>query len=275
MADCTYTSPDWDDLPEIPDGLTTDVVTEGCVSGNGIYDVFMKAHLDAIHQEYAKQRIKGSEYSKVYLGGMQAAMQNAVGFALGKDEASSKAELAKYAIEKAKADVELVSNQVCKVQKEIELLNAQRELLAAQTWAEIAKTDNNINTRMEELLGINGAPDYTFGTDNVLQAVSVLGSQVELAKQKTVTELAQTNAAAAEDSSLIGKKKLVHQRQADGFLRNAEVAVGKMYADSYAVATSALDLPPNVPEFNDLGIDAAMEYVRTKMEEGSNNPPDP
>ena len=67
MADCTYTPPDWnDELPEIPDGISTDTVTEGCVDGNGIYDVFMRAHMDAIHQEYAKQRIKGSEYSKVY-----------------------------------------------------------------------------------------------------------------------------------------------------------------------------------------------------------------
>mgnify|MGYP000288569025 CR=1 FL=1 len=36
MTDCTYVGPNWDDLPVIPDGLNTDVVTEGCIKGDGI-----------------------------------------------------------------------------------------------------------------------------------------------------------------------------------------------------------------------------------------------
>ncbi len=250
MADCDYNI-DWDNLPDIPDGITVDTVTEGCVNGNGIYDVFMRAHMDAIKQEYAKQRIKGSEYSKVWLGGMQAAMQNAVGFALGKDEAASKAELARYAVVKAKAEAELVAKQICKTEKEIELLLAQRELTAAQTWAEIAKTTPEIAKYMEQLLGdpVNGIdPVYTGPTKT--DGDSIIGAQViktqkeqSLLAQKTDTELAQVSDTVSSGSvaGQIRKEKNLLQRQADGFIRDAEAKVAKLATDAFNVQYSTVD----------------------------------
>jgi len=220
----------------------------------------MRAHLDAIHQEYAKQRIKGSDYSKVYLGGMQAAMSQAVAFALGKDEAAAKAELAKYEILKVQAAINLIFAQVCETEKKIELLQAQREMTAAQTWAEIAKTDNDIDARMRELLGIDAnnvalpdGPDYSgpAGLDNT----SLIGAQVEkinaeedLLVHKMYSELAQVEdhykmvgAKEIPVTGIIGKNKNLLQRQADGFLRDAEAKIAKIATDAFAVQYSTLD----------------------------------
>jgi len=250
---CSYQGPDWDNLPIIPDGITVSTVTEGCVEGTGIYDVFMQSHRDAIHQEYIKNRIKGSEYSKVYLGGMQQAMQSAVAFALNKDEAAAKAELARYAIVKTQAETELVGHQICKVEKEIELLQAQRELLAAQTWAEIAKVTPDIQAHMQQLLGLgagdNGQPVYV--GPNTIHADSIIGAQVtktineqDLLQQKKETELAQVSDVLSDSAPVKGemlKQKNLLQRQADGFIRDAEAKVAKIAADAFSVQYSTVD----------------------------------
>jgi len=250
MTKCT-SPPDWDDpnfeLPVIPDGVAVETVTEGCVEGKGIYDVFMQAHVDAIHREYGKNRIKGSEYSKVYLGGMQAAMQQAVVFALSKDESAAKKELAKYEILKSQAAIELIHSQVCETEKKIELLQAQREMTAAQTWAEIAKTDGlHIKVLMTELLaGIYTGPIH-LAPDNSLigSQVTKIVSERDLLVQKKLTEVAQI-----EDISplgkpyagVVGKEKNLLQRQADGFIRDAEAKIAKIATDAFAVQYSTLD----------------------------------
>jgi len=260
MADCTSLDPETDIPPagliDIPDGLTTDVVTEGCVDGNGIYDVFMKAHMDAIHQEYAKQRIKGSEYSKVYLGGMQAAMQSAVGYALGRDKAAAEAELAKYAVVKAQADILLLGEQICKTQKEIELLEMQKNLFTAQTWAEIAKTTPSIAEFMQELTGTTPILDgpATVHEDSTIGAqVGKVKRENFLLRQKEQTEQAQiaNTVGPLSPDGIVGtktdvkgvllKEKNLLQRQADGFVRDAEAKSAKIIADAHSIEFSTLD----------------------------------
>lgn len=62
-------------------------ITTKEVDGTGIFDVMMagiRAHLEL---EYKKNRITGAEYAKTYVALTQAALANAVQFALGKDQA--------------------------------------------------------------------------------------------------------------------------------------------------------------------------------------------
>ena len=239
--------PDEPPLPVIPDStITTETVTEGCLEGNGIYDVFMRAHLDAIHEEYKKQRIKGSEYSQVYLGGMQAAMTQAVGFALGKDKSKVEEELARYAIVKTQAEIAAIKANICLTEKQIEKIDAeinnlkkQEALIAAQTWAEIAKTTPEIEKYMSEVLGINGDPNFTGPLD--VDIDSIIGSQIQLTNQKIITEEGQVDSGVFNSGSILGRKADVARAQANGFNRNAEVAVAKLYVDGRSVAMTTLD----------------------------------
>ena len=261
MADCTELDnieiPPLD-LIAIPDGLTTDVVTEGCVDGNGIYDVFMKAHMDAIHQEYAKQRIKGSEYSKVYLGGMQAAMQAAVGFALGKDEAAAKAELARYEILKASYDIELVKAQVCLINAQIDEMINKAKLVEIQCWTELSKIhsdpvtvaamDNVKALREKGLEVITPTNASTVGdaiTGVFETQMDKTIAEKDLLGQKEITEHSQTNNGDGSTNHIYKgqalKQRNLLQRQADGFVRDAEVTAAKLYADVYNIEFSTLD----------------------------------
>ncbi|RKZ80690.1 MAG: hypothetical protein DRQ35_01790 [Gammaproteobacteria bacterium] len=253
MADCT----EFEDvvippvgLPTIPDGMTTDVVTDGCVDGKGIYDNFMQAHLDAIHQEYAKQRIKGSEYSKVYLGGMQAAMQNAVGFALGKDEAAAKAELARYAIVKSAYDIELVKAQVCLVNAQIDEMRGKAKLVEIQCWTELSKIHSTPvqvaavpDVEALRAKGITDVPDITGVFETQMLKT---GAEESLLTQKEITEHSQTNNGTAASPSVpytgqALKQRNLLQRQADGFVRDAEAKAAKIIADAHSIEFSTLD----------------------------------
>lgn len=213
-------------------------LTEGCVDGQGSFDQLQKAFNAHIDGEYQKNRITGPEYAQVYLGGMQAAMQNAVAFTLGRQKADKEAELIE---EKTRTEV----IQQAKLLQEIELIKAtirkmEFEILEMQARVWVTRAQVSSNT------GITTAPSNFRTTGGVLSEV-VLKSEAErgLLNQKTVTELAQTNASRANvsNNSVVGKEILLRQRQADGFYRDAEQKLAKIAGDAYSVQFTTLDGP--------------------------------
>jgi len=274
-TDVPIINPEMDGFPVIPDGVNTSTVTDGCVDGSGIYDVFMRAHMDAIHQEYAKQRITGKEYSQVYLGGMQAAMQQGVAFALGKDQAAAQAELARYEILKASYEVALVEKQVCKITAEIALIDekiltekAQQDLIVVQTWTEVAKISS---TPKETLTLVNGelvAPDG-------ISPDSLYGPQISKGKydaivslRKGYSEEAQHSDTYTEDglqittAGVIGKQKDLYTAQTTGFARDAEQKLAKIMSDSYAVRRTTNDTEISPNELANEQIDIVLDWAK-------------
>ena len=68
-------------------------VTNNVVTGTGSFDDLMEAvniHLDA---QFNLGRITGSDYATVYLGAMQAALQNSVAFTLGLEKTNAEVTL--------------------------------------------------------------------------------------------------------------------------------------------------------------------------------------
>ena len=57
-------------------------ITDGLTTGSGYFDVLMRSAKAHIQLEYDAGRIKGPDYSNVYLGAMQSAMQLAEQFVL-------------------------------------------------------------------------------------------------------------------------------------------------------------------------------------------------
>jgi len=236
-------------LPKIEDSVNTATITDGCVDGTGIYDVFMQAHMDAIHQEYAKQRIKGSEYSKVYLGGMQQAMQSAVAFALGKGKAAAETELARYAILKASAEL-------CLIEAQIAEMNNKVKLTEIQCWTELSKIHS-------DPVDVAAAPDLAtlrlWGLDRIDGTIPInaitgvfqtqmdkTNAEKDLLKQKKTTEHAQTNNGdgVTPDHIYTGqalKQRNLLQRQADGFVRDAEATAAKIRIDAHNIEFSTMD----------------------------------
>lgn len=85
-------------------------------------------------------------------------------------------------------------------------------------------------------------------------------AETNLLVQKTVTELAQVNAAGVSAESVIGKQMTLYQRQADGFLRDAEQKAAKQLIDTWNVrrTTDNGTVADGTNKLNDVTIGAAV-----------------
>jgi hypothetical protein len=76
----------------MPTNVELDIkdVTDGSLDGNddwkgtGIFDVLMEAVNENIASQYKKNRITGSDFANVYLGSVQAVLQQSVEYSLRK-----------------------------------------------------------------------------------------------------------------------------------------------------------------------------------------------
>lgn len=119
--------------------LTLDEITTREVCGSGAFDALMEAYSKHIALEYEKGRITGTEYARVYVELTANAMQQAIQFLLGKDQAywsallvqaqAKTAEIAaiQAAVElaKAKAEYSLATVEVHKARAEYSLTKMQ------------------------------------------------------------------------------------------------------------------------------------------------------
>ena len=84
--------------------ITLPQLTEATTTGSGVFDVLMKATKAHLEQEFTQGRIKGAEYATVYLGSLEAVMQNALQFLLQKDKVALDAELVRQQVLLAEAE---------------------------------------------------------------------------------------------------------------------------------------------------------------------------
>jgi chromosome segregation ATPase len=110
--------------------VTVNDLTSGTIDGTGVFDVLMQATNEHVQREYSKGRLKGSEYSQVYLGGLQAVMQNAL----------------QLLLEKQRTDLEaqLLQEQILTEQKRRLQIDGEIALLAAQTSKTTQETANAV-----------------------------------------------------------------------------------------------------------------------------------
>ena len=105
--------------------VTLDKLTTANVAGTGVFDVLMRSVKAQLDVEYQANRIKGSEYSTVYLGALQAVLQTSLQMVL----AQEKTNLEIQVLEK---EVLLRDQQITRTNKEIEVLEQKRLTELAQ-----------------------------------------------------------------------------------------------------------------------------------------------
>lgn len=147
----------------IPEPITLDTLTTGELNGTGALDVLIKTMTKHLDNEFSKNRLKGVEYSQVYLGSLTAVMAQATQYVLQKDNAYTQAILAAKQVEllavekekvilekeilefqktKAQKELELMDAQILKMGHEVELVKNQAGLVLQQTSSEEAQTKN-------------------------------------------------------------------------------------------------------------------------------------
>lgn len=105
--------------------ITLDDLTTATVEGSGVFDVLMRANKAHLEQEFKLNRIKGTDYSNVYLGSLQAVLSAAMQFTLSREKQNLDSLLQVKQIELSQL------NQV-KLQAEIDQTYAQTNLVEQQ-----------------------------------------------------------------------------------------------------------------------------------------------
>jgi hypothetical protein len=211
-------------------------VTEGAtsVTGIGAFDELMKASAAHLHLEYHKNRIKGTDYSTVYLGAMTNTMQQAVQFILQEQVADKQADLIEEQIQSAKIDLLLKAQALRKGEIEIKTMTKQLELLDKQIdkiTAESLLLDQKLITETAQTVGevqidINGIPE----------SVTVGGA--------------------------VGRQLELYTMQKLGFQRDAEQKASKIWADSWSVRRSTDDgYPADGSGLEDINIQEALRLL--------------
>lgn len=123
--------------------ITVNDLTDGSTvnqtwTGAGVFDVLIDAVNSNIEIQYQKGRITGSDYATVYLGAMQAVLDQSVKFMLGKTDVDFK--------ERDMAEKELSGV------KQREVMQAQKELYDRQ---KLSFDDNKYQKLLEAQLNYN------------------------------------------------------------------------------------------------------------------------
>lgn len=127
--------------------VTVNDLTSGTTNGTGVFDVLMQATKEHIQEEYAKGRLKGAEYSQVYLGGVQAAMQTAMQLLLEQQRVDLEAQLLAEQITTEQKNHARIDAEILNIPKQGTLLDSQ----AAQVIKETSLLDKRILQADEEI----------------------------------------------------------------------------------------------------------------------------
>ena len=216
--------------------FTTAVETDSDVTGTGAFDVMMNSIRANVYEEYREGRITGAEYAQVYLSAMNSAADRALNFVLSKDKAALEAD-------NLVLQGELISKQVVKAQKEIDVI--AQDLIDKTAIA----TQSTERVTAEILVLTDTACKLKAEFDVLVQQRLKLIEETSLLSQKIATEKAQTDASQAVGAdTVVGKQKTLYQAQADGFARDAEQKAAKIMVDTWNVRrTTDSDNTPGSP----------------------------
>lgn len=215
--------------------LTISELTEKSLTGTGSFDVLMSAMVPHLEKEFTAGRIRGPEYSTVYLGALQQTMQTALAFLLQKRKNDLEAQLLQAQIALSGQQLLLVTEQTANAVLEGKVLVAQECKLRAEY-------------------------------DLTVKTIEKTAQEILLLTQKVQTEKAQTQSTGVEADSVIGKQKQLYQAQADGFKRDAEQKVAKLMSDTWSVRRTTDE--GTVADGTNMLSDVAVGRAITKMLDG-------
>ena len=175
------------------------------VAGTGSFDVLMDQIEIRLDAQYLKQRISGTDYATVYLGALQAVMQQAIAFTLQQETAGLEAD-------KVSQEIETTIGATAKMYAEVALLDQKQITELAQTT------------------------DPTGGLAKA--AFDKTAAEVVLLDQKTTTEIAET---VDPTGGLKLAQMNLFEAQTSGFAGKHENELLKIYLDTWAVVYSIND----------------------------------
>lgn len=233
---------DWDDVafqipPELLKAITKEAtsveisdVTIKKFDGTGSFDVLMSSISNHLREEFRANRITGSEYSKVWVGGLETAIQQAIAFTLNKDEATWKGITAQLQAITAMANLKLIQAQISAMKQDEALKKAQYGLTKAQILSQEIQ-----QCLLREQIETERANTLDFRSDGV---TPVTGS--------------------------VGKQKDLYSQQIVSYQRDSELKAAKVWADAWAVIETITESDILPDTFKNPSVESVMESLRAK-----------
>ena len=151
-------------------------VTDGTLTGNGIFDTWMRALGAHLKREYAEQRITGDEYAKAYIALMNNLLNAAVGFLTQDAQLAMAKEKLVYELQLLDAQVNLANKELAIKDKDLALKEKQVALAEAQLKAAEAQYKDTVDG--QPIGGVLGKQMKVYDAqakgfkDNALQAAT-------------------------------------------------------------------------------------------------------
>lgn len=180
-------------MPMTP--LVISDLTQATLDGSGVFDVVMRANKAHLEAEFTKGRIKGAEYSTVYLGGLSTVLNGALQFLLQKDKVALEALLleqqiilAELAVTEAGIKNQILQATLLKLPAELLQIEAQTALINQQK-ANLAAEALNIPKQ--------GAKIDSDTAVNVQQALNLVSQELQIDAQTALITQQKENAVAS------------------------------------------------------------------------------
>lgn len=231
-----------------PQEIVLEDITTKEINGTGAFDHLMQAVDRHLLEEYSKNRIRGNDYANVYVGGLGAVLQQSIGFILGKQEAEMKALLIEAQIKAIDSDIVKTAQEILVLKAQIEKIDA--EILLTLQQIKISELQAvNIAFEGEKLQAETRLIDQNIlnaqtQRDVLIQQKAKIAMETHLLEEKRFSEQAQRLDTVDGEpvTGMIGVQKSLYKRQANGFIRNAEQKLAKIYTDAYNVRQGVSDL---------------------------------
>lgn len=197
--------------------ITIDSLTTGALNGTGVFDALMRAakvHLDG---EFNADRIRGPEYSTVYLGQLESSMSTALNFLATRQKIGLEAQLLELQVELAGVEIQKANATLLQIEAQTELIKQQKDNAAVENAVLMAQ---ECKLRAEY--------------DLTLQTTAKAAGETALLAQKHATERAQVLGTGVDEDSVVGRQKRLYQAQTDGFTRDAEQKTAKLLIDTWS-----------------------------------------
>jgi hypothetical protein len=219
-------------LQKVPEQLTNDSLTEGCIEGEGTFDQIMKALKDHLTDEFEAGRITGAEYTKAYVAMMQTALQSAVQYLLGRDTAYYQA---------LGAQAQALTLNIGAYTAKVQLAIAQAQAL--QNKAQYANTVLNLAATDKQMESMDKQMEHVDKQMEVEDAqIRQTNAQVILIGEQSEQAHAQVSDTMRDGSTRVtgytGNQNALLKQQVIAFKKDSVIKAAKIYADSFATQIS-------------------------------------
>ena len=258
-------------------GVTTSADDKYTVTGSGVFDNLMEAVNAHLEAQFNLGRLKGTDYANVYLGAIQSSMQTSVQFVLGKQQSDKQADLL------IAQTSQVAAQTISGIQTSDADLTLKRQQIISESFSngmevneyiwEVTYTGDvgntytyttNENLTEGDILALMTADPHIAGktvntvilnqVNNIQHAgkstaetmIAKTQEEVDLLRQKRVTEYAQTQITSTDGSevisnhSIIGRQSTLYEKQAAGFEWDAKNSYNKNIADIIKIQINTL-----------------------------------